>query len=108
MKISTFIPGQSRAWTRHLQQHRLALNTNALALRAKSPFLNRMVLWIVAFRDDTKAHITWLTRENFSTHNSILRGDYHIFNISLLRKLDIDNPVFMTLIHVIVKHLKPL
>jgi hypothetical protein len=29
-----------------------------------------MVIWTVAFGHDTQVHVTWLTRENFSTHNA--------------------------------------
>jgi hypothetical protein len=36
-----------------LWQHCLALNTNTRTLSARSPFLKRMVLWTVAFRNDT-------------------------------------------------------
>jgi hypothetical protein len=50
------VPGQTGARTRDPRQHRPELNTNALTLWARSPFLKRMVLWIVAFRHDTKAN----------------------------------------------------
>jgi hypothetical protein len=48
------VPGQTGARTRDLRQHRLTLNTNALTLWARSPFLKRMVLWTVAFRHMTR------------------------------------------------------
>jgi hypothetical protein len=35
------VPGQTGARTRDLRQHRLALNTNALTLWARSPFLKK-------------------------------------------------------------------